>query len=425
MYIKGIIGERYLDDLSRTTRDNKLSRAMDGYSNASWPPFGYCRGNCLDCTDPNGKGYRPRFGGPDYWRELGDDPKVFVPHPIEQVALQLAAEWYATERFSDGDITHMLNEYRYELEDGQSVLFRPKGQPGRVKPDRQFRKDSVRDMVLNPFYAGLVTYREMKKEKGLRFQGGKRQNPYGETRDSIKGKETSPRNVVLFPGRHIPLIEPELYECCLQVRGARGYRPHNVAKEAERVYPLTGIARCDRCGEVFRGTAAKGNIRYYEDVGRVQAIADCPVRSVRAEVLEGPVFAYAQQLCIPEEWYNDILAYLGESDEGKNIRRQRRSLESQLRVVEEEHRREQMSNSNYTQARRRLERQLRQLMRQEVHGQGRFTALLADFGHIWAAATPLEQKTLLNCIFAEIQVQEGAIAGYTPRDPFLPLFAAT
>lgn len=31
MYIKGIIGERYLDDLSRTTRDNKLSmvRALD------------------------------------------------------------------------------------------------------------------------------------------------------------------------------------------------------------------------------------------------------------------------------------------------------------------------------------------------------------------------------------------------------------
>mgnify|MGYP001150329044 FL=1 len=63
MYIKGIIGERYLDDLSRTTRDNKLSRAMKGYSNASWPPLGYCRGNCLDCTDPNGEGYCPRFRG--------------------------------------------------------------------------------------------------------------------------------------------------------------------------------------------------------------------------------------------------------------------------------------------------------------------------------------------------------------------------
>jgi len=96
MYIKGIIGERYLDDLSRTTRDNKLSRAMKGYSNASWPPFGYCRGNCLDCTDPNGLDYCPRFGGPDLWRELGDDPQLFVPHPLEQVALRLAAERYAT-----------------------------------------------------------------------------------------------------------------------------------------------------------------------------------------------------------------------------------------------------------------------------------------------------------------------------------------
>ena len=79
LYLKGIMGELYLDDLSRNTRDNKYSRALDGYSNASQPPFGYCRGNCLDCTDPNGQGYCPRFGGPDLWRELGDDRKVFVP----------------------------------------------------------------------------------------------------------------------------------------------------------------------------------------------------------------------------------------------------------------------------------------------------------------------------------------------------------
>jgi DNA invertase Pin-like site-specific DNA recombinase len=425
MYIKGIIGERYLDDLSRTTRDNKLSRAMKGCSNASWPPLGYCRGNCLDCVDPNGEGYCPRFRGSELWRELGDDPQVFVPHPVEQVAVQLAAEWYATGRYSDPDITRLLNDYRHETESGEHVALRPKGQPGRVKADRRFRKDSVREMLLNPFYAGFVVYREMRKDKGLRFQGGKRQNPYGETRDSVNGKGTSPSNVILFPGLHVPLIEPDLFEQCLQVRGARGYRPHNVDRGVERVYPLTGVARCDRCDEVWRGTAARGNVRYYEDVGRVQATADCPVRSVRAEVLEEPVFNYVQQLSIPEEWHPGILAHLQDNDEGRNRRRQKRSLETQLRVLKEEHRREQISNSDYVQTRRRLRSQLRQQSRQEAEGRGKYAALLEDFPRLWAAATPLERKMLLRCIFLDVRVLDGKVTGYVPRDPFAPLIAAT
>ncbi len=425
MYIKGIIGERYLDDLSRTTRDNKLSRAMKGYSNASWPPLGYCRGNCLDCTDPNGGGYCPRFRGPELWRELGDDPQVFVPHPVEQVAVQLAADWYATGRYSDTDITRLLNDYRHETEEGVYMALRPKGQPGRVAAKRKFRKDSVRDMLLNPFYAGFAVYREMRKSKGLRSQGGKRHNPYGETRDAVNRKGTASGNVILFPGQHLPIIDPELFEHCLQVRGARGYRPHNVDKGAERVYPLTGIVRCDRCGEVWRGTAAGGNIRYYEDVGRAQGISDCPVRSVRAEALEDPVFAQVQQLQIPEAWYPSILAYLRDSEEGRARRRQLRSVESQLRVLQEERRREQISSSDYVQTRRRLEGQVRRLAQFEATGQGRYSALLGDFARLWAAATPLERKTLLRCVFLDVHVRDGEVTGYSPRDPFIPLFAAT
>jgi DNA invertase Pin-like site-specific DNA recombinase len=424
LYIKGMIGERYLEDLSRVTCDNKLSKAMKGYSNASWPPYGYCAGRCLDCTDPNGEGYCPRYHGPELWRELGDDPKVFCPHPIESIGMLQAAEWYAAGRYSDTDIAQMLNDFEYELEDGTLVTFRPKGQPGRPSTNRRFRKDSLRDMLGNPYYAGFVTYRQMRKEDGLRFQGGKRFNPYGESREIVNHQTTTPSNVVLFPGLHIPIIEPELFERCQQVRGSRGYRPHSVTKGKDRVYPLTGILRCTRCDEVFRGTAS-GDYRYYEDTGRVQGASDCPVRSVRAEVWEEEVSAYVQQVTIPEEWVSGILGYVVDNDEGRARRRQQRSLQSQLRVLSDEHRRGEMSNSDYQQGKRRLERQLRHLEGQDGQDQAGGRALLDRFGPLWAAATPLEQKTLLNCIFAEIQVQEGAIAGYTPRDPFLPLFAAT
>jgi DNA invertase Pin-like site-specific DNA recombinase len=421
MYIKGIIGERYLDDLSRTTQDNKLARAMKGYSNASWPPYGYCRGNCLDCTDPNGAGYCPRFGGPELWRELGDDPQVFSPHPLESVAMHQAAEWYATGRYSDTDIAIMLNAYEHELEDGTKVPCRPKGQPGRTPANPRFRKDSTRDMLQNPYYSGFVTYRSMLKEDGQRFQGGKRLNPYGESREIVNGKTPTPSNVILFPGKHIPIIEPELFDLCQQVRGSRGFRPHSATKGKDRVYPLTGILRCTGCTEVFRGSTA-GGIRYYEDVGRAQGATDCKVRSVRAEVLEEQVFAHVGQISIPEEWYSGILAYLLDSNEGRVRRREQRSVDSQLRVLTEKHRRCELSDSDYEQGKRRLERQLRHLKGKESQAQAGYTALLDDFPRLWAAATPLERKTLLHSIFLAIHVRDGEIVGYRPRDPFLPLF---
>ncbi|HID62068.1 MAG TPA: recombinase family protein, partial [Anaerolineae bacterium] len=316
LYLKGLMGELYLDDLSRTTRDNKYSRALDGYSNASQPPFGYCRGNCLDCTDPNGRNYCPRFGGPDLWRELGDDRKVFVPHPIESVAFQLAARRYVTGQYSDADIARLLNASGYQLDHHSTVPFRPKGRPGRPDKNRRFGKDSIRDMLQNPYYAGFVLYRPMRKNEknGLRDQAGKRANPLGQVH------KRTPTNLIWLPGKHISLISPDLFQRCLEVRGAKGHRPHSSSNHKVRVFPLSGVLRCDRCGGTFRGTAANGDIRYYEDVNRAQGKSDCPVRSVRAEKLEEPVFAYVQQMHIPQDWYPDILAYVFQNDEQWNER---------------------------------------------------------------------------------------------------------
>ena len=416
LYLKGMVGEVFLDDLSRTTRDNKYSRALKGYSNASQPPFGYCRGRCLGCTDPNGRGYCPRFGGPELWRELGDDPKVLVPHPIESIGFVLAAQWYATGVYSDKDVGQMLNVYEHTLEDGSVVVFRPKGRPGRAAPNRLFRKDSVREMLQNPFYAGFVVYREMKLRKGHRCQEAKRYSPLGHRH----GKKEP--QVMWLPGQHTPLISQELFERCLQVRGSKGHMPSSHFGRKARVYPLTDILRCPRCDETFRGNASHGDTRCYEDKGRVQGISDCPVRSVRAEEIEEEVFAYVEQLHIPEEWYSDILDYLKDDDQSKVLRQQRRSLESQLHAVQAEHRMKEISDGEYIQARRRLERDLRQLTREDSTIQQDQRILLEDFSRLWGAATPLERKTLLRCAFLHIDVLDGEITKYVPRDPFRQLF---
>ncbi|MCP4288284.1 MAG: recombinase family protein, partial [Gammaproteobacteria bacterium] len=75
--VLGILAEIYIENLRQETQKGKHQRARDGLWNGSLP-YGYCKGLCSTCTDPNGEGYCPDFGKPDK-----GDGKVPVLHPVE------------------------------------------------------------------------------------------------------------------------------------------------------------------------------------------------------------------------------------------------------------------------------------------------------------------------------------------------------
>jgi DNA invertase Pin-like site-specific DNA recombinase len=458
LYFKGIIGEMYLDDLSRTVTDNKFSRALKGYSNASLPPFGYCRGNCFQCTDNNGEDYCPRFGAQhDLWRELGDDHKIFVPHPIEQHGFHVASDLYATGRYSDADIARLLNPPRdpdkltrltqgprvtiqelpgslsivqlqdethaLQFPDEQLLFFRPKGRIGRPDPHRLVSKDSIRDMLQNPYYAGFVVYRRQQKVKGKRAQEHKRfKMPLSEmNRRQRDGALLKGDHGILLPGLHTPLLTLDRYEQIQRVRGTRGHNPSN-AKHTRRTYPLSGVLRCVYCQESFRGTAGNGNVRYYEDTGRVKGTSDCLVRSFRADDgIEDAVSAYVEQLQIPETWFADVLTHLRKGAEWESLRRERLSIRTQLNAAKEMRKQESLSQGELNEIERECARRSRKLRKAMQTGDERYIKLLRDFPRLWKAATPKERKGLLRSIFSVIWVKDDEIVGYEPRDPFVPL----
>ncbi len=457
IYLKGIMGEMYLDDLSRTVRDNKFSRARDGYSNASHPPFGYCRGNCFQCTDNNGDGYCPRFDSrDDLWRELGDDPKVFVPHPIEQHGLQIASGLHATGHFSDADIARSLNPPRHpdelahlvcaprstiqelggslfvvQLQDetyalqypgGELCFFRPKGRSGRADSNRHFTRDSIRDALQNPYYAGFVIYRQQMKSKGKRRQIHKRfKAPLSEMHcRQRKGSNLERDHGMLFPGRHVPLITLDQYDQSQRVRGLKGHNP-SCANRVRRIYPLSGILRCEHCGDPFWGNAANGNVRYYEDAGRAKGISDCPVRSFRADNVEDMIFAYTAQLRIPEQWYAEILIYLREGEVWDNLRRERQAVQTRLSAMREMLAQSTISQTEFRELERECQRRLKKLRRDSQAGDTRYEDLLRDFPRLWTAATNEERKGLLRCIFSVIWIEDANVTTYEPRAPFAAL----
>jgi len=454
MYLKGIMGEMYLDDLSRTITDNKFTRAHKGYSNASIPPFGYCRGVCFQCTDNQGEGYCPRFGAKDdLWRELGDDPDVFVPHPVDQHAVRVAAELYRTGDVSDADIAQRLNPpfpdemegidlnartivepledgraivclddgtFAIQQPDGELQFFCPQGRVGRADPERRFTKDSIRDMLQNPYYAGFVVYRKQQKEKGVRRRKHKRVGSPLSRLNQRRGGGIEGDRAVLFPGQHISLISVELYDRCQQVRGLRGHNPANT-RSTRRTYPLSGVLRCAHCEGPFRGNAGNGDVRYYEDTNRAGGASNCPTRSFRAEEIEEVVFAHVQQLSIPEEWDEELLVYLREGKEWDDWRRQRRALQSQLGAARAMRLQGDLSDGEFRELKRECARKLERLERAASVEDAGCADLLRDFPGLWDAATDKERKGLLHCIFSTIWLEDGDVVGYEPREPFLGL----
>ncbi len=138
---------------SERAREAKAIRLKSGLPNGGYR-YGYCNGLCKTCNDPNGKGYCPLYREED--RTESKRGTIQVPHPIEQYAVRLIAHLYSQE-LSDLEIAMYLNSNEFELPDGSQVHFRTKGLLNRYDPG-EFTRDSVREIVRNPFYVGYVTH---------------------------------------------------------------------------------------------------------------------------------------------------------------------------------------------------------------------------------------------------------------------------
>ena len=286
--ILGILAEIYLDNLSQETRKGKRSRARKGLWNGTIP-FGYCRGTCSTCDDPNGPGYCPHVGQED----RSPDRNQLIPHPIEAQAVRWAFEWYATGDSSDADIAGRLNKARAELPDGSAQVFRTKGQPGRSP--NPISKDAVRTMLNRRFYTGRVPY------YGVDESGKKRR------RGNAKA---------WYDGQHPALITDEQFEIVQTLRQQATYRTtkgddyHPLA-----AHPLSGILVCDRCGKPLRATTTGQGYRYYRDATRIEKTGQCPQPNLRAEEIEAQVVAYLRDCAhsLPTDWRKQMAAHWNEA----------------------------------------------------------------------------------------------------------------
>jgi len=260
----GMLAEIYIDNLRQETRKGLRQRARNGYLNGSIP-YGYCKGLCQECTDPNGQGYCPRYGHPNQ-----SDGKILIPHPIESEIVKQVYAWYLTGDFSDALIAEKLNGLTYSLANGNAVPVRQKGGPGRSQPGA-FTRDSVREMLLRVSYTGKVPYYGTDKQSGKKK---KRRNP-----------------VALYPGKHPALIAEATFHQVQELRSLLSTQPKNHHAQQHRLYLLTGLLRCGYCGGAMRGSAGSQH-KYYRDATQIERTGTCHQPLVRAEQIETQVVNY-------------------------------------------------------------------------------------------------------------------------------------
>jgi DNA invertase Pin-like site-specific DNA recombinase len=315
------------------------------------------------------------FGYAVHYKKHGGDG-VPYPDPQDAEGVQLAFETYAKGTKSFRDVADVLNQAGY----------RPRGRGKRAL--EYFSKDTVDDMLKNKFYLGKVRYHDE-----------------------------------WYPGRHEALITSELFARCQQARSRRSPRYGTTARRGSRVYPLTGISYCARCGERLRGSSSSGR-RYYRDPARDKGM-DCDQLMIRALEAEAALREFLSKLEIPEDWRAQVIAKVeAEFGSPQDVQREEQRIKQQIDKLMTVFQVTDMSEREFKHRYQQLQLQLQTLEPPDLPDMERAAKILQDVGTLWDTATLQEKRelahTLLNKLY--LDKEDGPIMAVGPRPEFETLF---
>ncbi len=380
LYILGALAEFYSDNLSQEIRIKRMTDAANGKLAPTYR-YGYCIGNCLECTDPNGKDYCPYFGRTDRRRNA-----FRVPHPVEAVAVRLMFEWYATGNYSYTDIAQRLNEEIFALPDGVEVRFRTKGRPG-LTPPAPFNADAVRVILSNPIYAGQVTYAGS---------------------DETRFKFRKPRK--LFPSQdHQALISAETFERVQLYRKLRAYRVDTATKRA-KAFPLSRLLFCADHHSPMRSLSSRG-YRYYADRLCQEKYNNRHQDNIKADLIEDEIRRIAGALELPEAWIQRTLAYVFFEEGESALMQDRLALRQQLDMETYLMRTGRISPAEFGVRYTRINNSLQALEISSLPESREARMLLDNLPELIRSMDPLEENAFYRSFIAAVYLHDQQIAG--------------
>lgn len=340
--ILAVFADWYLSNLARETRKGKQARVLKGKHNNQLP-FGYVKG-------PDGIGQLV---------------------PAEAAAIHAAYEAYAVGNTTDAQLAAQFNK-----------------QGLRTRRGRPWSKDSMRELLQNETYLGMVKY-----------QGD------------------------LYPGKHPPIISRELFDAVQRVREAHARRPR-LQTPTRQVYLLSGLARCAHCQRTLRAQGGR-SYSYYRDMSKMRGFDDCPYssRAIQQGVAEAQLGSLLTRLQLPADWQAELRAALAADDPRAQQQATRERLERKLHHLGELYADEVYDRATYDQERALVQEQLAQLVIPDPTASLEAGFQLETLADVWPFATPEEQQQMTRLLFKAVYIDlaEQRIVRVVPHEDFYPL----
>ncbi len=246
-----------------------------------------------------------------YGYHLNPDTKRLEIDEVEASVVRLIFEWTCEEGLNTIQIAERLNALSVPTRGTKlEAARRERGKASRGKPAGIWRPNSVRNMLLNPTYAGS-------------WEWGKRS----------KKRAPTERIAASCP----PIVSVETLAIAARALANNRWP---VRSSATRQYLLRGIIRCANCGHAYCGSAshvATGEKRYYRCNLAMQwrklGQPKCPGKSLVADTIEDLVWA-------------DVLAFIKAPEVAiAQLRAQRAPVDATLgeRLAEVEHQLEELA----------------------------------------------------------------------------------
>ena len=315
----------------------------------------------------------------------GDDGRPVVEEK-EAVAVRNAYAMYAAGRHSYQDVADWLNGQGFRTRN-----IRKDPRHGVTGPTL-FTRDSVRDMVRNPFYRGVVTY---------------------------KGRDER-------PGLQPAVVDDALWEAAGEAGRRRHHAPATFIR-VHRTYLLAGILRCSSCGGKLWAHTQKSGNAYYREYNRQRGLpCTSTTGSVKLADIDDQVSSLFHGLRLPSDWRDRLREMLSSEDRRERILAQRAKLEERLRRLRSLYLELTLTDGEYHRERERLQEQIQALAVPDEGPAMSAGAYVEDLSSLWRAATPIERRavvlSVLDAVYVDVDNKQ--VVSIQPKADFLPLLAA-
>jgi site-specific DNA recombinase len=296
---------------------------------------------------------------------------------------------YATGTTTLAQLAAWLNDQGFRTRNTKK-LPRPDGLL--TSGPRLFTTASVRAILHNPFYAGLVKHKDE-----------------------------------LYQGAHEPLISKETFDLVETNLQKNSGRSRTLAPHPERDYLLKGLIRCVYCMMPMWSQTYKSGQRYYREHRASRSLMDCPSAggAIKCNVPDEQMGRIISAIELGPTWQQQVLAIISVRDEMERVKEQRQKVQERLRRLGKAYVDGVYDEGEYQRQRRQLELELESLVVPEADAAEEAGYLIQQLPDLWEGATPTERRQLLLCMLDGVYVdskEERSIVALKPKSAFQALF---